>query len=171
MEMFSDYEERGIRIDFQLLLSSVSNKGIASLYLFDGRGISRPVHDNPKFACIGSGFFVGGNLLLQQFYSQDIDLDEASKLAAYVINEVSKVDPGVGPFEGESCYFRLEEGKPAMGSIKPSSLRQVKSEYSWTKKLLRYVWEQSDEIGSKELYRMFKQMLKKPAKKSQKGKA
>jgi len=155
-----EYEELGVSVDFNLLLGSVSSDGDASLYLFDSRGVAQPVHENPRFACIGSGFVLGGNLLLQQLYSPDLSLDEATLLAAYVINEVSRVDPGVGPFEGESCYFRLEEGKPAAGSIKPRSLREIKSEYKWAKKLLRYVWDQSHLFGPKDYYRLVQQMTK-----------
>jgi len=165
----SEYKEMEVDVGFDLLLASVSADGLSSLYLFDSRGIAQPVHDSPRFACIGSGFVLGGNLLLQQFYSPDLDLDEASKLATYVINEVSTVDSFVGPFEGESCYFRLEKGKPVAGSITVRSLREVRSEYKWTKKLMKYVWEQSNTFGPKDLYRIIQRATKKQ-KKVQKSK-
>ncbi len=60
IDIFSEYEKKGIEISFQFLLGSISPDGYASLYLFDDRGISQPIHFNPKFACIGSGFFLGG---------------------------------------------------------------------------------------------------------------
>ncbi len=107
------------------------------------------------------GFSWGGNLLLQQFYSPNLSLDEATKLATYVINEVSIVDPSVSPFEGESCYFRIDDGKLAVGEITKNTLRQVKSEYESRKKLLRYVWKQSNNLGSKEFYKLIKQQIKK----------
>jgi 20S proteasome alpha/beta subunit len=164
IDIFSEYEAREVEINLQFLLASVSPDGYASLYLFDERGVSQPIHDNPKFACIGSGFFLGGNLLLQQFYSPDLTLDEATFLGSYVINEVSIVDPSVGPFEGESCYFRLVDGDTAVGAITKRGLQSVKSEYRFRKKLLRYVWKQSNSFGSRELYSILRQTIKRQKK-------
>jgi 20S proteasome alpha/beta subunit len=96
------FYKKCVDFNFEFLLGSVSPEGYASLYYFDGRGLAQPVNDDPGFACIGSGFFLGGNLLLQQFYSTDIDFTDAVHLTTYVINQVSMVDSNVGPFEGES---------------------------------------------------------------------
>lgn len=167
VEKISKYRDMKIEFDFDFLLGSVGPHGTASLYFFDSEGITRPVHDDPRFACIGSGFYVGGNLLLQQFYSPNIDVDEADHLAAYVINQVSKVDPGVGSFEGESWHFRLEDGKPIVGYLTRSGLRETRSEYDSKQKLLKYVWEQSGVFGSKELLKMIRQAIREKGKRAQ----
>lgn len=151
----SFYKDRELKVNFDFLLGSVDLGGKASLYIFDNRGIAQPVHDDPGFACIGSGFYLGGNLLLQQFYSPHLDLDEASNLATYVINQVSKVDAGVGPFEGDSFYFRARKNeRPFLGKLTPRGFREMKREYEWRQKLLRYVWEQSDAFLAKRLHKI-----------------
>jgi len=35
------------------------------MYLFDGRSLAEPMHDNPGFAVTGAGFYTGGSLLLR----------------------------------------------------------------------------------------------------------
>lgn len=138
-------------------MGSVDLEGKASLRVFDNRGIAQPVHGDLGFASIGSGFYLGGNLLLQQFYSPNLDSDEASELAAYVINQVSKVDAAVGAFEGDAFYFRTSTNRrPLLGDISALGYRNLKTECKWKQKLLKYVWEQCYAFKGKELSNIIK---------------
>jgi len=101
---FKDIREMGLDANFSMVLGSVDKGGKASLYLFDSRGLAEPVHDNPGFAVIGSGFLTGGNLLLKLLgydpnRSGEMDL---GMLTASIIDSVSEVDSTVGPFLRES---------------------------------------------------------------------
>lgn len=167
IEKISFYRERKLRIDFDFIVGSLDSTGKASLFVFDKRGMAHPVHDDPGFACIGSGFYLGGNLLLQQFYSRPIDWLDAANLAAYVINQVSRVDAGVGPFEGDSFYFRLSPEKElSLGDMTRLGFQRRKREYDWRRKLLKYVWNQSSILGAKEIYTTIKKGIKESKKKS-----
>ena len=57
-----------------------------------------------------------------------------------------KVDPGVGPFVGESWLMRVEEGKVFLGNLKTEALREYK-ERSWRRELLKRLWRLLDAIG------------------------
>ena len=164
------YKSRCLNLDFAFLLGSVSPDGIASLYFLDERGLAQPVQSDPGFACIGSGFFLGGNLLLQQFYSENMELDNAVDLTTYVINQVSMVDSSVGPFEGESWYFRLQDGKPFIGGLIVGSrfFKNLWRDYDLRQKLLKYVWQESLVIDPKEFGRIIKKCVKKRAKEDEK---
>jgi len=175
VKKISFYKDRELTVNFDFLLGSVDSQGKTSLYVFDSRGIAQSVHDDPGFACIGSGFYLGGNLLLQQFSSPNLDLDEACDLAAYVINQVSRVDAGVGPFEGDSWYFCVRKNKgPFLGELSKKGFRMMKSEYEGRRKLLKYVWKHSDVFGAKGLYKIIqagiKEKKKELRKKAKKGK-
>ncbi|MEM1990700.1 MAG: hypothetical protein QW782_08750, partial [Candidatus Bathyarchaeia archaeon] len=65
IERFRELRKHGLEPSFNMILASVDAKGKASMYLFDERGLAEPVHDNPGFAVIGTGFFTGANLLLR----------------------------------------------------------------------------------------------------------
>ncbi len=60
-------------------------------------------------------------MILKQFWRLGLLVGWAQILAAYTIQIVSKVDTNVGPFEGASWYFRIQEGKPIMGELKIES--------------------------------------------------
>lgn len=175
IQMIQFYKTKKVDINFEFLLGSVSPEGYASLYYFDRRGLAQPVHDDPGFACIGSGFFLGGNLLLQQFYSNDMDFEDALQLTTYVINQVSMVDSNVGPFEGESFYFGLRDGKSFLGSITANTkfLKELRTEYDSRQELLKYVWRESVFTGSKRLKQLIRKAVKnweKAEKKAKKNK-
>lgn len=163
--MISSYRNRKLKVSFDFLLASVDSEGKASLYVFDDRGIAQPVHDDPGFASIGSGFYLGGNLLLQQFYSPYLSLDKAANLATYVINQVSRVDSGVGSFEGDSFYFRVYgKGRPFIGLLSRRGFQMMVREYERRRKLLKYVWLQGDSFGDKELRKIIKEGIQKAKK-------
>jgi hypothetical protein len=67
IQRFRELREHGVEPSFNMVLASVDPSGKASIYLFDDRGLAEPVHDNPGFAVIGTGFVTGGNLLLRLF--------------------------------------------------------------------------------------------------------
>jgi 20S proteasome alpha/beta subunit len=165
IEMFSAYRQKELEIEFDFLLGNVDLDGVASLYLFDGRGVAQPVHDDPGFASIGSGFYLGGDLILQQFYSPNLDWLGALELTTYAIDQVSKVDRGVGPFEGDSFYLFNKNGNPFLNELHSRGIQKVKFTSEWKKKLLKYVWEQSDLFGAKELNKIIKQTIKETKKK------
>ncbi|RLF04282.1 MAG: hypothetical protein DRK00_07050 [Thermoprotei archaeon] len=111
------YRLRGLGIEpsFQMVLGSVDGEGRASLYVFDNRGLAEPVHENPGYAVIGSGFITGGLLLLRLLGFSELaasgrtGLLDLGMLTAFIIDVVSEVDTSVGPFVGESWLMRLEE--------------------------------------------------------------
>ena len=152
--------EKVKNLTFNLILGGVSPAGESSLYVFDHRGIAQPVHDDPGFACIGSGFYLGGDLLLQQFYERPIDWVSAAELAAYVINQVSRVDAAVGPFEGESWYFRLEDKEPSLGSLSFKGFKKVQRECTCKQEALKYVWELCRYLPGEEPLRIIKKAVK-----------
>ncbi len=100
--------------------------------------------------------------MLQQFYSETLDLAEAFNLTADVINQVSQVDSAVGPFEGESWLFGLKDGKPYLGGLDVDSkfFKGIKQRSNWRQELLKYVWKESTFIGEKKLQRIIKKAIK-----------
>jgi len=110
---FRKLREHGLESNFSMVLASVDQNGKASMYLFDERGLAEPVHDNPGFAVIGTGFFTGGNLLLRLLgytpeESHELDI---GALSTFLIDVISEIDPAVGPFVGESYFMRVENGE------------------------------------------------------------
>jgi len=111
-----------------MVLASVDHKGKESMYLFDERGLAQPVHDNPGFAVIGTGFFTGGNLLLRllgyepgKSYMLDV-----GALSTFIIDVVSEIDPAVGPFVGESYYMRAEGEGVLLDPLKEEAIKEYK---------------------------------------------
>jgi hypothetical protein len=143
LERFSHLRGMSVQINMNMILACVTGDGRAAIYVFDSRGLSTPVHDSPCFVCIGSGFVTGGNLLLRHLYTERLDVHQSASLAAYIIDQVSKVDTGVGSFEGESYYFRLEGKKPVLGGLKAEAFREYKTEAAVREKLIKRVWEAS----------------------------
>ncbi|MEM4447251.1 MAG: hypothetical protein QW328_07160 [Nitrososphaerota archaeon] len=105
---FRELRDQGLDLSFSMVLASVDQSGKASMYLFDDRGLAQPVHDNPGFAVIGTGFFTGGNLLLRLlgYEPEESYLLDIGALSTFIIDVVSEIDPVVGPFVGESYYMR-----------------------------------------------------------------
>jgi len=154
VERFTYLRKMNIEVTMDMVLACVAREGKAALYVFDKRGLSTPFHDSPGFVCIGSGFVTGGNLLLRQFYTGTLNVDEGATLGAYIIDQVSKVDTGVGTFEGESYYFRIEQGKPILGKLKTEAFHRYKTKITEREQLIRGVWEASYVIEPARLLKM-----------------
>jgi 20S proteasome alpha/beta subunit len=155
------WRKEGLETSLGMILCGLDLNGKASIYVFDESGLCRPVHDTPGFACIGSGFVTGGNMILQQFWRPELPVDWAQILAAYTIQTVSKVDTNVGPFEGASWYFRIQEGKPVMGELKIESLKEYLERVRQREEILKYVWNTCDQVGENTVLELLKRKLKK----------
>ena len=140
-------------MSFSMVLASVDQNGKESMYLFDKRGLAQPVHDNPGFAVIGTGFFTGGNLLLrllgyepEKSYMLDI-----GALSTFIIDVVSEIDPAVGPFMGESYYMRVEEGEVRLGPLTEEAIKEYKEKTKQRKEIIRRIWRMLDMIGEQKI--------------------
>lgn len=143
---------------FLLLAQNDSDKGKASIYHFDERGLAEPVHDNPGFAIIGSGFFTGGCLLLKLLgYSPERALRlDLGMLTSFIIDAVSEVDSGVGPFVSESWLMRFERGKVLLGPLKEEALRMYKGRVEKRKQLFKMPWDACEVAGEDAVVRALK---------------
>jgi len=160
---FRSLREAGIEPDFQMVLGSVDPSGRASLYLFDSRGLAEPVHDNPGFTVIGSGFFTGGMLLLKLLgyspaASRGMDL---GVLTAFVIDLVSEVDAAVGAFVGESWLMRAEDGRVLLGPLKEEAYKEYKGKVGTRRELIKLVWAACDRLGEDKVYALVRELLAK----------
>jgi len=165
VEKLAKWKENGLDISLSTVLCGVDLGGKASIYVFDNLGLGRAVHDTPGFACIGSGFVTGGNMILQQFWRSDLPVDWAQILAAYTIQAVSKVDTNVGPFDGASWYFRIQHGKPVAGELKVESLKEYLERVRQREEILKYTWDFCDQSGE-EVLRQLEKSLKKSLKRA-----
>lgn len=162
MKRFSEIRSYGIRPSFQMIVGSVDLDGKASLYLFDDNGLAEPVHDNPGYAIIGSGFVTGALLLLRLLgYSVDLDL---GMLSTFIVDLVSEVDISVGPFVGESYLMRVDirdgEKYLALGPLKVEALREYKNKVSKRKEIIREMWRILDELGEEEVEKILSDLRK-----------
>ena len=159
---FKEIREMGLNVNFSMVLGSVDEGGKASLYLFDSRGLAEPVHDNPGFAVIGSGFFTGGNLLLKLLgydpaRSGEMDL---GMLTAFIIDSVSEVDSTVGPFLRESWLMRAEKGKVFLGELKEQAYKEYKERVRKRKELIKEFWRACDLVGEEKIGGMLEEITK-----------
>lgn len=149
---FSQLRGLNLEPDFRMILCGLDPSGKASIYTFDSRGLAEPVHENPGYAIIGSGFVTGGILLLKLLgYTSDVGLDGLALMNTFILDNVSEVDTAVGPFVGESYLMRIEHDKGArkvlLGALKDESLVEYKRKASRRRDLLRLVWRASDRLG------------------------
>jgi len=163
---FNELRGQGIEPSFQMVLCGLDLEGKASMYLYDSRGLAEPVHDNPGYAIIGSGFVTGGILLLNLLgYAPDIDL---GLLSTFIVDTVSEVDSAVGPFIGESYLMRIEtkEGRKeiALGPLKDTALIEYKQKTTKRKELIRKLWRLCDEVGEEEIEKAMMQLSRQPDK-------
>nr|MDO8098888.1 hypothetical protein [Candidatus Njordarchaeota archaeon] len=163
---FSYLRSMRVEVEMNMVLSCVASEGKAAIYVFDSRGLSTPAHDSPGYVCIGKGFVTGGNLLLRQFYAGTFNVDEGATLGAYIIDQVSKVDTGVGSFEGESYLFRIENGKPVLGQLKTEAFLEYKAKIVEREKLIKKIWEASYVIEPTNLLKIVEANLARTARKS-----
>lgn len=155
---FSELRSHGIRPSFQMLLGSVDLEGKGSLYMFDSRGLSEPLHDNPGYGIIGSGMITGGILLLR-IIGFDPGL-ELGLLSAFIIDSVSEVDSSVGPFIGDSYLMRLgvekDERKIMLGPLKEEALIKYKEQIRARREIIRKIWRLCDDLGEEKVIEMIK---------------
>jgi len=146
---FRELREQELKFDFNMVLASVDRGGRASIYLFDNRGLAEPVHDNPGFAVIGSGFFTGGNLLLRLLgYSpEESGMLDVGVLSTFIIDVISEIDPSVGPFIGESYYMRVKDENVVLGSLMEEAVEECKEGARRRKELIRRIWRLFDLAG------------------------
>ncbi len=162
VQRFRSLREMGLDVNFSMVLGSVDKEGKASMYLFDSRGLAEPVHDNPGFAMIGSGFFTGGNLLLKLLgydpgRSGEMDL---GMLTAFIIDSVSEIDSTVGSFLRESWLMRVEEDKVFLGELKEKAYKEYKEKVRKRKELIREFWQACDLIGEDKVEKMLKEIMR-----------
>ena len=150
---FRELREQGLELNFQMVLSSVDRHGKASMYLFDERGLAEPVHENPGFAVIGTGFFTGGNLLLRLLgYSpEESYMLDIGALSTFIIDVVSEIDPAVGSFIGESYYMRVEKDEVLLGSLKEEAIKEYKKKARQRKEIIRRIWRILDSVGEEKV--------------------
>ena len=152
-----------IDLSFGMILGGLSPSGKASMYLFDERGLAEPIHENPGFALIGSGFFTGGNLLLKLLdYDPNNPADfDLGLLTAFIIDLVSEVDASVGPFVGESWLMRIENGNTVLGPLKEESIKEFKERVKLRRKIIREIWRLGDHLGEEEILKVIEKIEKK----------
>jgi len=162
IKRFRELREQGLKPDFNMILASVSPQGRASIYVFDNNCLAEPVHDNPGFALIGTGFVTGGNLLLRLlgYSAEESWLLELGLLSAFIIDVVSEVDPAVGPFIGESYLLRIEKGEITLGPLKIEALKEYKQKIPKRKDILRRLWKLLDILGEEEINKMIEELEK-----------
>ena len=148
-------ELRGYRLepDFQMILCGLDLHGKAWIYLFNNAGLAEPVHGNPGYAIIGSGFITGGILLLRLLgLTPGLDL---GLLTTFILDTVSEVDTAVGPFVGESYLMRIgeKEGKRElnMGPLTAEALVDFKKRSAKRKELIGRLWRLCDEVGEEKM--------------------
>jgi hypothetical protein len=160
VKRFRELREQGLKPDFSMILASISPQGRASMYVFDSNGLAEPVHDNPGFALIGTGFVTGGNLLLrllgysaEESYTLDLGV-----LSAFIIDVVSEVDPAVGPFVGESYFMRVENGEVRLGPLKIEALKEYKQKIPIRRDILQKIWRLLDIVGEEEIIKIIEEL-------------
>jgi hypothetical protein len=127
--------ECDIRPEIGLIIAGVDNEGKASLWEMDERGLMRKVDDFPGYVSIGMGFILGGNLLLQMFHdiTLQFDVTRGALFSAFIINQVSRNDPSVGPYEGESIFF----DKNGLHHASANSTPRIQAETTKIEQMLR----------------------------------
>jgi hypothetical protein len=160
IKRFRELREQGLKPDFSMILASISPQDRASMYVFDSNGLAEPVHDNPGFALIGTGFVTGGNLLLrllgysaEESYTLDLGV-----LSAFIIDVVSEVDPAVGPFVGESYFMRVENGEVRLGPLKIEALKEYKQKIPIRRDILQKIWRLLDIVGEEEIIKIIEEL-------------
>lgn len=139
------YKGCGVDIVLTMILGGVDVNGRAYLWELDERGVAHKIDDFPGYVCIGSGFTLGGNLLLQQFLDPALVMDSnrGGLFAAYVIDQVSKVDPAVGSFDGEMDIIN----KNGIGFLDKKHLPSIQQEIRAREQVLRKLNMSFDAMG------------------------
>ena len=145
-----------------MILTSVDQNGKASIYLFDDRGLAEPVHDNPGFAVIGTGFFTGGNLLLRLlgYTPEESYMLDVGALSTFIIDVVSEIDPAVGSFIGESYYMRVGKKGVLLGPLTEEAIKEYREKTKQRKELIRRIWRILDTVGEQKLLQKIEELEK-----------
>jgi len=143
-----------------MILASVDPHGKASIYLFDNRGLAEPMHENPGFAVIDTGFFTGGKLLLRLLgYSpEESHMLDIGALSTFVIDVVSEIDPAVGSFIGESYYMRVKDDEVLLGPLKKEAIKEYKERARQRKEIIRCIWRIMDSVGEEKIREKMKEL-------------
>jgi len=162
IDRFRKLRQQDLDPDFSMILASVDAGGKASIYLFDDRGLVEPVHDNPGFATIGTGFFTGGNLLLRLlgYTPEESGSMDLGALSTFIIDLVSEIDPAVGSFIGESYFMRAEGGKVLLGPLTEKALKEYKEKVKQRKDLIKRIWKLFDIVGEQRILEMTERIMK-----------
>lgn len=166
MDRISKWKRKGVESWASILICGLDGDGRASMYEFDQDGIACPVHDSPGYACLGSGFVTGGNLILKQFWNPDLNSDWGLALSAYIIDMVSSIDPGVGSFDGSSYFFRLVDERPSFGELIVDSIESTLEDVRQRKEILKLCWDLCDVMGEEGVSKKLEQLRKKLTKSS-----
>jgi 20S proteasome alpha/beta subunit len=94
-------------------------------------GLVEPIHD---YATAGSGAAYA-ELILKNYYRENLKLSEAVPIAIYTVNEVKQIDPGCG---GDTQVAIVEDGK----GIRMLSDEEVKGIGSKAQEPLDLIWKQ-----------------------------
>lgn len=145
-----------------LILASVDTNGKASIYVFDERGLADPVHDNPGYAVIGSGFYTGGNMLLKLlgYGSKETYTLDLGALSTFIIDTVSEVDSSVGPFVGESYLMGVEEGKVVINLLSEEALKKYKEKTLKRKEIIKRMWRLLDTLEEQKIEEKIEELEK-----------
>jgi hypothetical protein len=162
IKRFRELREHGIEPSFNMILASVDPTGKASMYLFDDRGLAEPVHDNPGFAVIGTGFVTGGNLLLRLlgYAAEESYAVDMVALPTFIIDVVSEIDPAVGPFVGESWFMRVEGKEVLLGPLKEEAIKDYKIRAMRRRDLMRRLWRLFDVAGEEKVEQVIRELEK-----------
>jgi 20S proteasome alpha/beta subunit len=94
-------------------------------------GLVEPIHD---YATAGSGAAYA-ELILKNYYREDLKLSEAVPIAIYTVNEVKQIDPGCG---GDTKVAIVEDGK----GIRMLSNEEVRGIACKAQEPLDLIWKQ-----------------------------
>jgi len=109
--------------------SSENNDYHSCLSIVHSAGLVEPIDD---YATAGSGAAYA-ELILKNYYRNDINVNEAIPIAIYAVNEVKQIDPSCG---GETRVVIVTEGK-----LKELSEEQIRDIVQKTQHPLDVVWK------------------------------
>jgi 20S proteasome alpha/beta subunit len=93
-----------------------SSGGNPCIYIIGPDGVAQRVH---KFDSVGSGS-VYAEYLLAKYYQDQVTVEKATELAAYVVEEVKKIDPNCG---GNTQIVTLDKG--GIRKLTPQEVKKI----------------------------------------------
>jgi 20S proteasome alpha/beta subunit len=149
----------GIDPEVRLVVCGLDPSGKASMYEFDSRGVFLSVHDSPGYICLGSGLVTGGSLIIKQFLEKFQIVETTLALSAYTMNAVSKIDTTVGPFDGCSYYFRIEEGHPVLGELHEDQSIRISESTAVRESALKHTWRLCELYGDETVFARLSELM------------